>query len=280
MVSRRQKIFIALGAVATLVTLGAVAAARATSSLAKVAQTQYWDVYATGAWYSANSARLTPLLPYLDTYTRQIAADFGYSVTFPLPGGQPRLILVLDPASHGAGTGTVFGPYGVTVAADSVGGSYAGISDFWFYILSLHETINVWTGALAPGWVWADGSPLWAGSSPFPNAVDILITGELGHSDVSSAQAARMTSDRGVQLFLNIQRTYGWNAYHKFFALVEQHITDWSSYPEPLRTAITAWFFTKATGVDQLAAFNVATSAASGQVVPTSVYLQAQSMFP
>ena len=31
------------------------------------------------------------------------------------------------------------------------------------------QTVNVYTGALARGWIWADGSPLWAGTSPFPN---------------------------------------------------------------------------------------------------------------
>ncbi len=280
MVSRRSlAIAAAAGAVALTGIVAAVAAA-GPSSTKKVASTTYWDVYADSAWYSANGAALTPLLPYLDAFVSQLVSDFGYSV-FPLPAGQARLALVLDPKSGGAATGTTLGLEGVTVAADAVTNSYDGIPAFWFYILPLHETINDWTGSLAADWVWADGSPLWAGSSPFPNACDVLVTEELGYSQVSAAQASRMTSDAGVELFLNIQKTYGWSAFQKVFALTYYYgITNWGAYTEPLRTAILAWFFTQATGVDQLNAFNTAVSADSGQTIPLATYQQAQSMFP
>lgn len=103
-----------------------------------------------------------------DAFTPRIVADFGYDL-FPL-NGQLKMDHVLDPdAQGGAHTGTKWGSFGVSLSPDTPYTSYGGVTGFWYYIFSLHETINVWTGALAKSWVWADGSPLWGGSSPFPN---------------------------------------------------------------------------------------------------------------
>jgi hypothetical protein len=281
MVSRRTIVAAAAGAAALLGVVGAVAAASASTATVLVTSTTYWDVYSTATWYAANGATLAPLLPYLDDYTTQIGTDFGYSV-FPLPGGQAKLALVLDPAiTNAASTGTPLGLEGVTVAANTVGEVWDSIAGYLYYIFSLHETVNDWTGALASGWPWADGSSLWAGTSPFPTACDIIITEELGYTAISEAHRAEESSDQGVQLFLNLQSTYGWAAFRQFFALVSKNgITNWTAYPEPLRTAIIAWFFTQTTGVDQLDNFNAAVLADSGQTIPLTTYEQAQSMFP
>ena len=77
-----------------------------------------------------------------------------------------RFDLVLDSQSQGgAHTSTLFGPYGVSVSPDAVINDFAGVEGFWFYLLSIHELSNVWAGYKSQGWPWADGSPLWKGSS-------------------------------------------------------------------------------------------------------------------
>src|SRR6202030_4381800 len=99
--------------------------------------------------------------------------------------------LVLDPAAQGgAHTGDVFGSYGVSLSPDAIYNAFNGVQQFWWYILTLHETINVFTGALAQGWIWADGSPLWAGTSPFPNMCDIRVADELGYTSLSSTHSS------------------------------------------------------------------------------------------
>lgn len=281
MVDRRTQGLLGLGSILGVLALVGVVYP-SPGKWVKAGQTTYWDVYADPTWYATNSGLLPPLLPYLDSYIARIKADLGYDV-FPLPTGQPRLVLVLDPVM-GVGSamaGTVDFGLGVTIGEDCVLGDA-----FWYYVLTLHETVNIWTGLLAGGWPFADGSSMWAGTSPFPCFCEIPILSELGYSAMSTADAARLQAENpsgyvGVQLFLNIKATYGWAAFQKFFALVRSNgITDWTVYAEPLRTAILAWLFTKTTGVDQLANFNTATYPDSGQTVPLTAYQQAQALFP
>ena len=252
-------------------------------SLVFVESTTYWDIYASSSWYNSNPSVLAPLAPYLDRIVAQVASDLGYNIFNepPLTTIQKRLALVVyPPANDGSSTGTMLGLDGITVVGDSTTNVYDSIASFWWYILTLHETVNVWTGTLATDWVWADGSSLWAGTSLFPTACDIIITNELGYPAVSAADAARFTSDPGVQLFLSLHSTYGWAAFQQVFALVERYgITDWGVYPEPLRTAILTWFFSRATGVNQYSAFNAVTVALSGNSITNAAYAQAQAMF-
>jgi len=152
----------------------------------------------------------------------------------------------------------------------------------------MHETVNVLTGSIANSWVWADGSPLWAGSSPFPNMCDIVASNEIGRKDVSAAQLSRMEADPGVRLFLGIQQRYGWGLYQKLFSYVMMNeIRDWSVYSEPLRSAILIWFLSyganlTTTSTDELLLkeFNSALQSISGQVVPSSAYARARALFP
>lgn len=247
-----------------------------------IATTQFWNIWVPPSFYTANQRYFTPeKIAYPDLYVSQIAKDFGYTI-FPLSGGNydgVHLDLVLD--SDGAHTSTVFGGNGATIAADSIYNVVNGQEAFWFHILSLHETINVWTGSIAHDWVWADGSSFWAGQSPFPNMCDVVITGEIGYQSVSSLQASRFASDAGVQLFLNIQAHHGWRVFQSLFATTKKlNITEWSVHPEPMRTAILAWFLSFPVGTSLLTQFNSATQAISGQTVPLSTYQQAQAMFP
>ena len=258
-----------------------------------VATTKYWNIWATPTFYTQYQQYFTAQnMAYPDSFIDQFIKDTGYSI-FPLVIGDSydgqHMDLVLDPAYQGgASTGTgkpgsTFPQfsYGVSVSPDAIYNVDSGITSFWYYILVIHESMNVWTGALAKDWVWADGSTLWNGESPYPNMTDIVVTGEIGLTAVSQLQASRFTTDAGVQLFQNIQQTYGWPVYQKLFALTRaNNITNWGIYAEPLRTAIICWFMSFAADTSLLAQFNVAIQAYSGQTIPATTFAQAQTMFP
>jgi hypothetical protein len=228
---------------------------------------------------------------WLDSSSMQIFTDLDYAMAIQAGASweSSRLDCVLDPgAQGGAHTGTVFGLSGVSISPDAVYNRAFDIPQFWWYILTMHETVNVVTGSIASAWVWADGSPLWAGGSPFPNMCDIVVSGEIGRKDLSAAQSSRMGQDPGVRLFLDIQRQYGWGVYQRLFEYVRINgIRDWNAYPEPLRTAILIWFLSYAANLTTfstqqvlLGLFNSCLRSISGREVPASTYTQAQGLFP
>ena len=194
--------------------------------------------------------------------------------------------MVLDPQSQdGALTGTIFGPYGVSISPDAVINDFAGVNGFWFYLLAVHELSNVWAGHRAQGWPWADGSPLWKGSSAFPNMTDIVILAEIGRSDLSQIQQGRMNSDPAVMLLLSLQKFYGWSVYQNLFRLAADNgISDWRKNDEPLRSAILVWFLSRGAGqtagAGLLPQFNDMFQKLSGQTIPQDVYASARAMFP
>ena len=269
----------------------------------RISQSRQWNIWCTpsdltvyqqspgGVAWDLISAYLDSLVPAFGTY-------YGYSFS-PNDTTQSqdgiRFDLVLDPQSQGgAHTGTLFGPYGVSISPDSVINDFGGVKGFWFYLLAIHELSNVWAGYRAHGWPWADGSPLWNGSpgssfagsgSPFPNMTDIVILGEIGRRDLSQIQQGRMTSDPAVMLLLSLQKFYGWSLYQKMFNYANDNgLNDWLKYDEPLRSAILIWFLSNGSGQTDgtglLSQFNSMFQAYSGQTIPSSVYAQAQSMFP
>lgn len=261
-----------------------------------MARSGYWNVWCTPADLlnyqrlpSAGGIDWGPLAAYLDSLIPAFGAYFGFSFS-PSNASQSqdgnRFDLVLDPQSQGgAHTGTAFGPYGVSVSPDAVFNEFSGMKGFWFYLLAIHELSNVWAGYRAQGWPWADGSPLWKGSSAFPNMTDIVILGEIGRSDLSKIQQGRMSSDTGVMLLLSLQKFYGWSLYQYLFSeVVYSGVTDWRKYDEPLRSAILVWFLSRgagqAAGTGLLPEFNDMFQRLSGQTIPQSVYATAQSMFP
>jgi len=262
------------------------------SGFSLIAKTANWNVWATDTfWQQHQSGFSDSAVGWLDSVLAQLSNDFAYSMTIPAGASweSSRMDCVLDPSAQGgAHTGTVFGPSGVSVSPDSLYNSAYGIPQFWWYILTMHETVNVLTGSIASSWVWADGSPLWVGSSPFPNMCDIVASGEVGRKDVSAAQLSRMGGDPGVRLFLDIQRRYGWGVYQKLFSYVKINgIGDWSAHPEPLRTAIVVWFLSFGANLTTLSTdelllneFNSALQSISGLQVPPLAYTQAQSLFP
>jgi hypothetical protein len=220
------------------------------------------------------------MLIFPELFARQIQEDFGYSIFPPRRGGcydGYRLDLVLDPESQGgAHTGTVFGSFGVSISPDAVYNEYAGENAFWYRVLSLHETVNLCTGSLASGWIWADGSELWEGKSPFPNMADFVILEELQYNRTARSQRDRVIGDPTVRLFYYIQKKFGWRAYQGLFSLVKQKgITDWHAFGEPLRTAVTILLLSRSAGENLMPDFQK-----TGVAVPDEAYSRAESIFP
>jgi hypothetical protein len=256
-----------------------------------VENTRFWNVWCTAAYEAQYASEFdAPRISWLDAFYQQLVDDFGFQLT-PQTGqcyDGKHLDVVLDPtAQGGAHTGTTFGSSGVSISPDALYNTGYGIAGFWWFLLTMHETVNVMTASIAQGWVWADGSSMWAGQSPFPNMCDIVVAGETGREDMSNAQLLRMTSDPGVRLFLWIQQTYGWTPYQRLFRWTKlNNITDWHAYTEPsLRTALLVWFLTCATPQpDQqnslLDRFNSALQPISSQQIVASDYSQAQRLFP
>jgi hypothetical protein len=241
----------------------------------------HWNLWATPSFLQVYSKAITnEALIFPELFVRQLESDFGYSI-FPLRRGEcfdgERLDLVLDPSSQGgAHTGSAFGPLGVSLSPDSIYNEYSGETGFWYRVLSLHETVNVWTGRLAGGWIWADGSELWQGKSPFPNMADFVILEEIGYNRSARSQKDRVINDPTVLLFYRIQQEFGWTAFQGLFTLVRRHgIRDWHAFGEPLRTAITILFLSRAAGKDLLPEFQGA-----GIAISRESYSQAESIFP
>jgi hypothetical protein len=261
----------------------------------RIAQGRYWNIWCTPsdlAVYQqqpSGGVAWDTLSAYLDSLIPAFGTDFGFSFspsTIAQSQDGNRFDLVLDPQSQGgAHTGTLFGPYGVSVSPDAVINELSGVRGFWFYLFSIHELSNVWAGHRANGWPWADGSPIWKGSSAFPNMTDVVMLGEVGRSDLSRIQQGRMSSDPGVTLLLSLQKSYGWPLYQSLFKLAADNgVSDWRSYQEPLRSAILVWFLSSAAGqtigTGLLPQFNDMFQKLSGQVIPPDVYAKARSMFP
>jgi len=101
----------------------------------------------------------------------------------------------LDSKTGGAHTGTACSNLGVGVAYDAFSGSAYGANGFWGYVLSLHESINVWTGLASGGWPtdwWADHQ------SAFPNMIDFHAMSKIGtdNADANLTKAAAAQKKR------------------------------------------------------------------------------------
>src|SRR5271169_1650385 len=122
-----------------------------------VAKTRYWNVWTTdGLWQQYRSDFTDSAMGWLDSSLAQISNDFGYSMTVRAGTSweTARMDCVLDPSAQGgAHTGTVFGPSGVSVSPDAVHNSAYNIGQFWWHILTMHETVNVLTGSIASSWI-------------------------------------------------------------------------------------------------------------------------------
>jgi hypothetical protein len=177
---------------------------------------------------------------------------------------------------------------------------------FWWYLFTMHETANQFTSSIAGGWIWANGSIVMGGGvlSPFPNMCDIVVSGEVGNSSVSSRQYGRLISDGPITpinpenlliykrcdaaLFLYIQQQYGWKPFQQLFALIKNIPKfNWHTYPDipgpggnPERTAVTCALLSKYCGVSLLSLFNQVTNKLSNTTITQAQYEAAQAQIP
>jgi uncharacterized membrane protein YgcG len=144
------------------------------------------------------------------------------------------------PNTGGAHTGSECCGLGVTVTGDAFYGNAYNVTGFWGYLLSLHETINDWTGQVSGGWptdFWADHV------SAFPNSMDWQIMAELGAKNKDAnlqaaavAQKARFypngdSVDARVPMFDGIFAlpNMGFTGYSHVFGYVEKDMLSWDA---------------------------------------------------
>jgi hypothetical protein len=152
-----------------------------------------------------NVAAISRLFPYFDAI---IALDKSL-----FPVVTPKRPFVFKITAHGNGGSTGCGLSGNTrgeVFCNTVSGnlftpiwknprSGRHIRGFWGYLFPLHESINVFTGLLSPGWPtdwWADHR------SPFPNAMDAELMRWIADNNPSLAADIR----RDLRLSSDAQR--------------------------------------------------------------------------
>jgi len=163
---------------------------------------------------------------------------------------QPSLPIVVEvttPTGGACDCGPKFGEQqSVVITGDAYSSTFnnpqngQAVPGFWGYLLTLHETINTFTGQVSGGWPtdwWADHR------SPFPNAMDEQVMKFIGTQqnnqtliNAAAAQHERFADpsisgfDSEVAMFDNFFNQFGgFPAYSKFFQLVEQDKISWPS---------------------------------------------------
>jgi len=200
-----------------------------------------------------NAAAIRRFFPYLDAvivYDKELfhvqtpAKPFLFEITKPSPIAHTGCDLTALNGGH----------YCNTVGGDTFTRSFQNpktheqVPGFWAYLLTLHESINVFSGLLSGGWPsdwWADHR------SPFPSAMDIEFMRAIAQSDApldsatksallaaAQAQEERFTNsarshsyDPQVALYLKLFRDFGGfkgfsNSFH--YAIGEDHL-QWPS---------------------------------------------------
>ncbi len=173
------------------------------------------------------------------------------------------------PQTGGAHTGSECCGLGVTVSGDAFYGNAYGVDGFWGYLLSLHETINDWTGQVSGGWptdFWADHV------SAFPNSMDWRVMAALGIEDndanltaASMAQKARFypggdSADPRVPMFDMIfdLPNMGFTGYSRIFGYVQKDGMSWDNVanngnnPDVRRTEYVIAYLSLGAGQSQL----------------------------
>lgn len=173
------------------------------------------------------------------------------------------------PHTGGAHTGSECCGLGVTVSGDAFYGNAYGVDGFWGYLLSLHETINDWTGQVSGGWptdFWADHV------SAFPNSMDWRIMAALGTEDndanltaAAKAQKSRFypggdSADPRVPMFDTIfdLPNMGFTGYSRIFGLVQKDGMHWDDVadnganPDVRRTEYVIAYLSLGAGQSQL----------------------------
>jgi hypothetical protein len=132
---------------------------------------KFWGV-------EANASAISKFFPYFDAVIVQDKAlfpvktpddQFAFVITVPTGGGHAGCDL-RKVGANGTFCNTVSGDFFTSAYRDPVSGK--SVRGFWGYLFPLHESINLFTGLMSPGWPtdwWADHR------SPFPSAMDIAL---------------------------------------------------------------------------------------------------------
>jgi hypothetical protein len=143
---------------------------------------------------SANSTAIPGFFPYFDAVVAQDKA------LFPVTTPNTQFVFEITVPTGGAGTGcgfstlgnggsfcdTVTGDAFTNVFSDPV--SHAPIPGFFGFLLSLHESVNVFTGLASIGWPtdwWADHR------SPFPNTMDLEFMQSIANNNSSLSSTVK-----------------------------------------------------------------------------------------
>jgi hypothetical protein len=191
--------------------------------------------------WSQHAADFKKFYPYGNDVVTNLETLFAFT-----PDGLPFTFEATVPTG-GAHTGSDFG-FGDTVTGDAFWNDYSyrnasgqvvDVPGFWGYLLSLHEAINDWTGAVTSNWPtdwWADHR------SPFPNSMDYHVMQVIGQSEgnatvlaAADAQhrrfgiAGQPEYDSEVAMFDSFYDRFGGFApYVNMFKLIQVDQMDWS----------------------------------------------------
>jgi hypothetical protein len=220
-------------------------------------QVDYVEVYRStyarwcvdNTFWPSNRAAISGFFAYYDGAVQELITVFNSQPTLPI------VVEVTTPTGGACDCGPRFGSsQSVIITGDAYSNSFSNpqngqaVPGFWGYLLTLHETINVWTGVVSAGWPtdwWADHR------SPFPNSMDELIMHKIGtdQSNQTLLNAAATQHERfadpsisgydgEVALFDNFFNQYGgFPTFSNFFKLIEGDGLQWgnvSANPSPL----------------------------------------------
>lgn len=181
-------------------------------------------------FWAAHSSDVEPFFAYGDALIPRIQADFGVNTN-------QIFTIVVNAPNGGASTPTPYGP-GVNVTGDAFYNVDYGIAGFYGYLLITHEFVNQWTGLAINSGGWP--TDWWANHrSPFPNAMDPILLGELGQTAAAAAQLARFvpggdSADVQVPMFTSLFNDFGgWDMLRLYFALLRADGMKWSNLRDP-----------------------------------------------
>ncbi len=193
----------------------------------KIHEGKYWTWYAPESIWNLYGSSISRFFDYADRVYEALRSDLGVE-----PKG--RVYILVHPGGAGfAGFATgdiaeiraITGRRspGIGVVYDAFVNEAYGIRGYWAYVLIAHEATNLFTGeGVTGGWPWADGTEIWGRGSPFPYAVAVLVTRQLGLEQVSATHY-RILNPRDrpyVDLFIEIVSERGWDAIRRMFRLM------------------------------------------------------------
>jgi hypothetical protein len=214
---------------------------------AKNGKANYINVYSSkySMWcveetFWQSSEKIKNFFAYYDGAVAQLISLFHVEIELPI------VVEITTPTGSACACGPRFGKKNaIRITGDAFTGSFVNpqtkqvVPGFWGDLLTLHETLNLFTGKVGGGgwptdW-WADHR------SPFPNAMDEQVLRYVGNlqnnqtlKDAAAAQRVRFADpsqksfDRQVLMFDNLfDRFGGFGGFSRFFRLVQEDGIRW-----------------------------------------------------